>query len=646
MTTNNTHGIAASPVTMTEEELQASAIRYRARSVYRCSATAREEELQASAIRYRCLFPSIKDGILILNATSGMIEDVNPALTDLLGYSREALLEKFLWDIGSFRHIASDRAGLLDLQSRKAIYHDDVPLVTADGAVIHAALSSHAYPDAGILVIQCNIRSMTAHRRGTEQPEEAVSQRTLELIRARDAAEAANKAKSQFLANMSHELRTPLNAILGFSSMMRRDPLITESQRENLNIINSSGAHLLSLINEVLDMAKIDVGGLQLETSPFDLGGMLRDVTEMMQLRAHEKGLQLLLYQTSVFPRYIQGYEDRLRQVLVKLVDNALKFTERGGVTIRFGVKQNARQHMMIEVEDSGSGIAAEDRKRLFEPFVHLEEGGQSGAGLSLANSRQLIELMGGSIVVESTPEKGSLFRIELPMELARSEDVFKPENQGEVEGLAPGQPRYRILIAEDRRDNRLLLSQLMTGLGLDVKVAENGEQCVELFNEWHPDLIWMDRRMPIMDGVETTQRIRGLPGGRAVRIVAVTASVTSEQQREMLAAGVDDCVHKPYRFKQIYDSLARQLGITYRYADAGEAVGAELKPAMLARLPSELRIELRDALIRLDSDRIAVTIRQISEIDADLGRLLSCLSENFDYPTILRALREHSTDD
>ncbi|WNV03269.1 ATP-binding protein [Candidatus Methylospira mobilis] len=622
MTTNNTHGVAASPVTMTEEELQ------------------------ASAIRYRCLFPSIEDGILILNAQSGMIEDVNPALTALLGYSREALLEKFLWDIGSFRHVVSDRAGLLDLQSRKYICYDDVPLETADGAVMYVEFISHVYPDAEVQVIQCNIRSMTAHRRGAEQTEEAISQRTLELIRARDAAESANKAKSQFLANMSHELRTPLNAILGFSSMMRRDPLITESQRENLNIINSSGAHLLSLINEVLDMAKIDVGGLQLETAPFDLGGMLRDVTEMMQLRAHEKGLQLLLYQTSVFPRYIQGYEERLRQVLVKLVDNALKFTERGGVTIRFGVKQNARQHMVIEIEDSGVGIGTEDRKRLFEPFVHMAEGGgQQGAGLSLAISRQLIELMGGSIVVESTPEKGSLFRIELPMELAKAEDVFKSENQGEVEGLAPGQPSYRILIAEDRRDNRLLLSRLMTNIGLDVKVAENGEQCVELFQSWHPDLIWMDRRMPVLDGVETTRCIRRLPEGRAVKIVAVTASVTSEQHQEMLAAGVDDCVSKPYRFKQIYDSLARQLGITYRYAEAGEAAGAALKPAMLARLPSGLRIELRDALIRLDSDRIAAAIRQISDIDADLGRTLSGLTENFDYPAILNVLRERGSE-
>ena len=611
--------------------------------------TMTEQELRASAIRYRCIFDSAQDGILILNAESGMIEDVNPFLLNMLGYSREALLEKHLWDIGSFKNIAANKAHFLALQNQEYMRYEDLPLETASGVEIHVEFISNVYMEAHTQVIQCNIRDITARRRYTDQLEETVRQRTAELILARDAAEAANKAKSLFLSNMSHELRTPLNAILGFSNMMRRDPHITESQRENLNIINRSGAHLLSLINEVLDMAKIDVGGLQLEIAPFDLGGMVRDVTEMMQLRAHEKGLQLLLYQTSAFPRYIKGYEERLRQVLVNLVGNALKFTERGGVTIRFGVKQNARQHMVIEIEDSGPGISPENLKRLGEPFVQLEEASkQKGAGLGLAISRQLIALMGGSITVESTLGKGSLFRVELPMELTGADDVIEPVKQGEVVELAPGQSRYRILIAEDQYDNQLLLSRLMTEIGLEVKVAEDGEQCVKLFQEWHPDLIWMDRRMPVLDGEEATRRIRQLPNGQAVKIVAVTASVFSEQQQEMLDAGMNDFVRKPYRFEEIYDSLARQLGLTYRYHSAAkeDAVSVTLTPAMLAILPTVLRKELKDALESLDNERITAIILQISETDPGLGRKLSNLTDHFDYPAILNALLGQNRDD
>jgi hypothetical protein len=475
--------------------------------------------------------------------------------------------------------------------------------------------------------------------------EELVAERTKKLSIAKDAAEAANRAKSIFLANMSHELRTPLNAILGFSSMMRSDPDLPQTQRDNLNIINRSGEHLLKLINDVLEVAKIEAGRLQLEVAPFDLGGMVRDVAEMMQMRAEQKGLRLDLDQSSEFPRYIKGDEARLRQTLINLVGNAVKFTEQGVVTIRLGVRQNRRQHLLLEVEDTGPGIHLDDQKRLFEPFVQLVEGCvNKGTGLGLTISRQFVRLMGGDISVASTPGKGSLFRIELPVETASADDVVKPEakKQGEVIGIAPGQPVYRILIAEDQLENQLLLSRLMTSIGLEVKVAENGEQCVETCRNWRPDLIWMDRRMPVMSGEEATKRIRQLPDGGKVKIVAVTAEVFKEQQQEMLDAGMDDFVGKPYRFGEIYDSLTRQLGIRYLYRsdtleEQTEAV--VLKSEMLDSLPVALRNELKGALQELDSERISEAIRQISEVDMTLGRVLSNLADYFDYPAILKAL-------
>ena len=407
-----------------------------------------------------------------------------------------------------------------------------------------------------------------------------------DLLRARDAAEAANRAKSVFLANMSHELRTPMNAILGFSRLLRRDKGITEEQRETLDIINRSGEHLLTLINDVLDMAKIESGRLRLEVSAFDLGEVLRDVTDMMHVRAEENGLELSLDQSSELPRYIRSDEAKLRQVLINLISNAVKFTERGGVTVRVWVVGGDQNHLLMEVEDSGPGIGPEDQKRLFDPFVQLtESASQRGTGLGLTITRQFVQMMDGSITLESTLGKGSLFRVVLPVEPADATDVVVSADKmpGQIAGLAAGQPRYRILIAEDQQENQLLLSRLMTNLGLDVRIADNGEQCLVIFQEWPPDLVWMDWRMPVMDGIEATKRIRLLPGGQRVKIVAVTASAFKDQQQELLGAGMDDFVRKPYRVEEIYECLSRQLGLKYVYRS--ETAAAQVAPARPIRV-------------------------------------------------------------
>jgi CheY-like chemotaxis protein/anti-sigma regulatory factor (Ser/Thr protein kinase) len=402
---------------------------------------------------------------------------------------------------------------------------------------------------------------------------------------------------------------------------------------------------LLRLINDVLEMAKIEANRMQLEIAPFDLGAMVRDVTEMMQIRAQGKGLQLSLDQTSEFPRYIKSDEARIRQILTNLINNAVTFTDRGRITVRVGANRN-KQHLLIEVEDSGSGIAPEDQSRIFEPFARLaKDSHRPGTGLGLTISSQFIKLMNGTLSLESIPGQGSLFRVELPVEWVDSTEFIgtKTQNSGDIVGLVVGQPRYRIMIVEDQRENLLLLSRLMSDLGLEVRSAENGKQAIELFQSWQPDLIWMDKQMPVMDGIEATKRIRQLPDGQKVKIVAVTASAFREQQ-EVLTAAMDDCIHKPYRFDEIYECLARQLGLEYVYVSQPaieETPTREQIVDMLARLPAALRIELKHELISLNSDGITETIQRITGIDATLARTLSQLAEGFNYPAILQRLDE-----
>jgi CheY-like chemotaxis protein len=271
----------------------------------------------------------------------------------------------------------------------------------------------------------------------------------------------------------------------------------------------------------------------------------------------------------------------------------------------------------------------------------------QGGSGLGLSITKRFVELMQGDIEVESKPGEGTIFRVDLPLDsVSDAEESRLGEGiHGEVTGLVPGQPAYRILIVENQYENRVLLERLMTAVGLEFKAVENGQACIDVYESWRPDLIWMDRRMPVMNGIEATQHIRRLPGGSKVKIVAVTASVFREQEPEMLAAGMDDVIRKPYRSSEIYDCLARQLGLKFcNYTEAhpqAEAPCETLSREMFIDIPVRLRATLKESLFSLEDERIAEVISQIGEIDEKLGKRLSGLAENFEYPVILKALDE-----
>lgn len=441
-----------------------------------------------------------------------------------------------------------------------------------------------------------------------------------ELQQAKAAADAANRAKSEFLAKISHELRTPLNAVLGFTQLLIRDSSPDPEQREYLEIINSSGEHLLTLINDVLDLSKIEAGQITLNETHFDLFSLLDGLEEMLQLKACSKGLKLRFRLAADLPQYIFADASKLRQVLINLLGNAIKFTSMGSVTLRAGCSGSAQansQRLRFTVEDTGSGIAESELEQLFEAFVQAESGRQSseGTGLGLSISRQFVWLMGGNIGVSSRLGEGSQFQFEIPVRLGSAAAVIpaQPQRQ-QVTGLADA-ARHRILVAEDKWQNRQLLVKLLTGVGFVVREASNGQEAIALWETWRPDLIWMDMQMPVLDGYAATRQIRqreqaDLSHSHTL-IIALTAHVFEADQAEVMTAGCDDFLPKPFREDQLFAKMAEHLPITYRYAAAKPAELERLSlsradyQALLGALPTSQLSQLYQAAIQLDNERL-----------------------------------------
>ena len=459
------------------------------------------------------------------------------------------------------------------------------------------------------------------------------------LRRAKEAAEAANQAKSMFLSNMSHELRTPLNAILGFSQMMGRDLTIGEEQREKISIINRSGKHLLSLINDILDIAKIESGRETLDTKSFDLSAFLNEISELYYSRITNKGLFFAVEENDDLPRYIKSDERKLRQVLINLLDNALKFTETGGVTLRVRSCAFAEnnQTLLIEVEDTGVGIDSDQLENIFDPFIqagHVQTD-IKGTGLGLAISKSFVELLGGEISVESKPGVGSLFRVGLAVAPAESPETSRIEVVGPAAiGLEPGQPAWRILVVDDDAENRLLLNSLLLQVGFDTRQAKNGEEAVVLFKQWQPHFIWMDMRMPVMDGYAATRKIREMTGGKEVKIVAVTAQAFTVNDEEILATGCDGLVRKPYLEQEIFDTMAQHLGVKYLLGETAEVQAPEktmpITADMLSELPADTLEELRQAALAANREAISAVLERIEPQSPNIASGLRSLLDGF----------------
>lgn len=621
-----------------------------------------ESALRVSNEKFAKAFRASPDPISISDLDNGRFIEVNDSFLSTFGCDRDQITNGFMIESDIWVN-ASERVQIHHaLQTNGYIRNAEVCFSAKGGDQIKTVLFSGELLDLdGRLCLIAISKDITERKQA-------------EIMRqAKDAAEAASQAKSQFIAHMSHELRTPLNAILGFTGLMSHDPTLKPENLEYLGIVNRSGKHLLELINNILEMSKIEAGQMTLQKQNFDLNQLLDSIWEMLHLKAKSKNLQLIFERDPGLPCYIQSEETKLRQVLINLLANAIKFTKEGSVTLRIRevsklsslstIGYPISTTLIFEVEDTGPGIPPSDLDTpLFEAFVQTEIGKRTNdsTGLGLSISKEIVQLLGGELTYSSTLGKGTIFRFDIQVDLINQPIQTRLEQRAIA--LEPGQTSYRILVVEDDLENRQVLVRILTGVGLQVREAINGLEAVKLWQSWQPHLIWMDIRMPELDGCEATQQIRAeeqkwkianreapLPTQLPVpvprtAIIALTAIAFAEERSQILAAGCDDIILKPFQEEEIFAKMSEHLGIRYIYAqtrDPGKLIEKEplthdatLK--LLAKMPSTWIDKLNIAATKADADLIAELLQQEPVLDPILGNTLLDWTDNYQFERII----------
>lgn len=472
-----------------------------------------------------------------------------------------------------------------------------------------------------------------------------------ELHKAKEDAEAANIAKTTFIANMSHELRTPLNSIIGFSQFLVNDKSLTSDQQEYIHLISRSSEHLLGLINDILEMSKIETGRIELNETNFDLYELLESIDSIYHALADEKGLRYEAEISAAVPRYLYGDRHKLRQILVNLLSNAVKYTDNGGIMLRTWIDepesphQLNQYHLFFSIEDTGLGIASTEIDLLFEPFTQTSTGKNSagGSGLGLVITKQFVELMNGTIHVTSQENKGSIFTFNIYMKNANEIPNAEYDNHKQVIGIADEQ-EYKLLVVDDKWENRLMLVRTLESIGFKVREASNGREAIDVWEEWQPDLIWMDMRMPIMNGYDATRNIRKKDSDDKVVIIALTASAFEHERREVIKAGCNDFMSKPFRNEELFAKMKHHLDINFIYDEPDKSNegsdDAQLTLSIsLSKLDKNLQDQLQQAATAYSLEKVTFVANQIAQEDKQLAKTVMQLAKNFDFGKIQRAL-------
>ncbi len=590
--------------------------------------------LQAGEAKYRQLFENAGDPVFIADTVTGMIVDANLQAQELSGYSLETLRSMHhtrLHPPESAQQAQSDfNHAVAKVKTRM-----EQVLITSSGRRIPVEINATGIfeTEEGKFIIGI-FRDITELKKVEET-----------TVRAMREAQAASMAKTRFVANMSHELRTPMNAILGFADILQRDATLTPEQARKARLIHTNGRNLLRLINEILDMSKIEAGQVSLKQEDFHLPGLLVEAANLFRPMAQARGLDFVLETHETLPAAIHADQVKLRQIMINLLGNAVKFTRSGRVTLRgrgTGPPQAPSARglgVVIEVEDTGPGIAGEDLPYIFNPFHQAAVGIEAGGtGLGLPISREYARLMGGDLTATSREGHGSCFRLEITVQPAVNE-VGSKEVPRRVVGIEPGTGPWRILIVDDRPDNLTLLSELLLPVGFEVREAVNGAEALKVFKDWRPHAVLMDMRMPVMDGYESTRRIRATEAGRETLIVALTAWAFKDAREKAGEAGVNAHLTKPFKAEDLFDMLSQRLGLRYIHGDAPSPAFPEPVPGMLPSSPPDfppaLTRDILKAVLEGDISSMRKLATQAEHHDRQAAGTLRTLVENFDYSGI-----------
>ena len=467
------------------------------------------------------------------------------------------------------------------------------------------------------------------------------------LKKARRIAEEANRAKSFFLANMTHEIRTPLNAILGYSQLLHKEENLDNKYKKQIDIINSSGEHLLSLINDILEMAKIEAGKTELKIDPLDFYALINDIDKMFRFRAEKKGLEFNITIDNDTPKYIKSDAGKIKQIIINLIGNSIKFTKHGEVSLRCQPDKIDKNKLVVTVSDTGMGIPKNDIKKIFNAFEQTKKGKEEGGtGLGLSISKKFANMLEGDIFVESELNRGSKFSLIFKYQISEAEDIVTNYQPRSVVGIKSGQKNIKILIVDDRFNNRDILMRMLSKIGFELKEVSNGFSALDIIESWKPDVILLDIVMPEMDGKEVIKRVKQLPDGDKYKIVVLTASAMEDDKKEVIKLGANSFMRKPFRENEIMEEIKRLTGIEYIYEDdtgekqesvdnlTNEYLNTELK-----KISSEKLEELKKQVIIGDIIGIKKIIFEIGEKNNSIMLYLNGLVEEFDFERLYSIL-------